>query len=330
MVGQPTSILWPQDRIAEETLILKRLKQGEHIDHFETIRVTKAKNQIDISTSIFPIRNRYGEMIGACSIARDVTERKLAERERGHLLKMERESRERAEDASRVKEEFLATLSHELRTPLTAVLGWSRMLLRGMLSDSDRTRALETIERNANLQSRLINDLLDVSRIISGKLSVEMRRVDLMVVMRDALEATRPAFEAKRITVDSMLDGSAVVSGDSARMHQVFWNLLTNAAKFTPHDGRVEIAIERASSNIQVVVRDNGIGIKPEFLPHVFERFRQADGSKSRQHGGLGLGLAIVKHLVEIQGGSVQAKSEGEGRGASFIVSLPLAGIGNE
>jgi len=149
-------------------------------------------------------------------------------------------------------------------------------------------------------------------------------------VMRDALEATRPAFEAKRITVDSMLDGSAVVSGDSARMHQVFWNLLTNAAKFTPHDGRVEIAIERASSNIQVVVRDNGIGIKPEFLPHVFERFRQADGSKSRQHGGLGLGLAIVKHLVEIQGGSVQAKSEGEGRGASFIVSLPLAGIGNE
>jgi signal transduction histidine kinase/ActR/RegA family two-component response regulator len=240
-------------------------------------------------------------------------------------LSREREARAEAEAASRMKDEFLANLSHELRTPLTAVLGWARLVRSAKLDTAGLERALDTIERNAQAQAQIVEDLLDVSRIITGKLRLDSQPADLPQIIEAALDSVRPAAEAKAITLTTDLDRTLRrVPADAARIQQVVWNLLANALKFTPRGGRISVTLARAGDEVRITVSDTGVGIRPEFLPHVFERFSQADPSTTRKHGGLGLGLAIVRHLVELHGGVVEANSAGEGQGATFAVILPL------
>ena len=259
-------------------------------------------------------------------IARDITRQKLAAGNREAVLEMERAARAEAERTSRMKDEFLATLSHELRTPLNAILGWAKLLHDGPNSPADLAEGLGIIERNARAQTRLIGDLLDMSRIVSGKVRLDVQRFDLAPVIEAALETVRPTAEAKSIRLQAVLDPVArPVSGDPNRLQQVFWNLLTNAIKFTPKGGRVQVLLERINSHLEVSISDTGKGIPADFLPHAFDRFRQEDSSASRQYGGLGLGLAIVKQLVELHGGGVRALSAGENQGATFVVTLPVA-----
>jgi signal transduction histidine kinase/DNA-binding response OmpR family regulator len=260
----------------------------------------------------------------------EIAERKQAEEERAKLLIRERAARAEAEQANQTKDEFLATLSHELRTPLSAILGWSHLVRSGKLDEGQLMRAFETIERNARSQSQLIDDLLDVSRIITGKLQIEARPLDLCGVIEAAGDAVRPSVEAKDIQFEMLLDAEAcVVRGDANRLQQIFWNLLSNAIKFTSTGGRVSISVTRVGPRVEVSVKDSGIGITSEFLPYIFDRFRQADGSTTRIHGGLGLGLSIVRHLLELHDGDIQVQSEGKDKGATFIVSLPLAPAGS-
>jgi signal transduction histidine kinase/CheY-like chemotaxis protein len=246
--------------------------------------------------------------------------------EREQLLAREQMARAEAETANRMKDEFLATVSHELRTPLNAIVGWAHMLRRGGLDEAAISRAVETIERNARSQAQLVEDILDVSRVITGKLRLNIGPVDMATVINAAIDSVQLAAESKSIRLEVTLDPLARhISGDASRLQQVIWNLLANAIKFTPTGGRVEVRLERAVANAQIQVSDTGEGINPEFLPFIFDRFRQADGTSTRRHGGLGLGLAIVRHLIELHGGTVHADSPGEGCGASFIIKLPLA-----
>lgn len=262
----------------------------------------------------------------ASELQLEIAERKQAEEERAELLISEQAARAEAEQANRTKDEFLATLSHELRTPLSAILGWSHLVRTGKLDEPQMTRAVETIERNARSQSQLIDDLLDVSRIITGKLQIETRPIDLCSVIDAASDAVRPAIEAKGIHFETELDAAGCfVPGDANRLQQIFWNLFANAVKFTPEGGRVRVELERGEQQVRVAVIDSGIGITSEFLPFIFDRFRQADGSTTRVHGGLGLGLSIVKHLVQIHDGSIEVESQGQDEGTTFTVSLPLA-----
>jgi PAS domain S-box-containing protein len=510
-VGQPVTMLIPADRSDEEPYILDRIRRGVRVDHYETVRRHKDGTIIDVSLTVSPVRDAEGRIVGASKIARDITARKRAEKElreqaevietvnrvgqtvaaeldphklvqavtdaatgitgahfgsffynlidergesfmlytlsgvpreafahfpmpratdlfgptfrgegtiligdvkqdprygknspyygmpEGHLpvvsylavpvisrtgevygglffgdpregvfteraariveglaaqaavamdnarlydaaqrarteaeqvaAEKERLYRE-AQESSRLKDEFLATVSHELRTPLTAILGWAHMLRTGQFTGDAAAKALETIERNARSQSQLIDDLLDVSRIITGKLRIDVRPVDPNSFIESAIEAVRPASEAKGVRVQRVMDtGVVTVSGDPVRLQQVIWNLLSNAIKFTPRGGRVQIRLERVNSHIEIAVSDSGSGIAPEFLPYVFDRFRQADQRTTRQHGGLGLGLAIVRHLVELHGGTVRAESPGEGQGSTFTVLLPVAPV---
>jgi signal transduction histidine kinase/ActR/RegA family two-component response regulator len=245
--------------------------------------------------------------------------------ERQALLLREQQARQEAEAASRAKDEFLGLLSHELRTPLNAILGWTRLLRTGNLTGEAFTRAIETIDRNASLQARLIEDMLDVSRIISGKLRLDAQPVDLTAVIHAAVDTSRPAADAKEIRIQIVLDfGAGSVLGDPVRLQQVVWNLLSNAIKFTPKRGRVQIQLERVNSHLEITVSDTGPGIDREFLPFVFERFRQADSTSSKKFGGLGLGLAIVRHIVELHGGTVEAANRSDEQGATFAVKLPL------
>ncbi len=453
VIGKPITILIPPDRLDEEPTILARLRAGERVDHFETLRVRKDGSVVNISLTISPIRNAAGEIIGASKIARDITPQKEAEEtlrvsnqrfrmmadsapvliwiadstkgrswfnkrwleftgraleqeqgfgwtqnvheddlthclqnyaegfdsrkpfrseyrvrradgmarwiieqatplfegptggfsgyigscvditeakqlqtEREETLKAERAAREEAERVGRLKDEFLATVSHELRTPLNAVLGWATLLRRLQPGSEDHARGLETIERNARVQGQIIADLLDMSRIISGKVQLDVQPLDLNEVINAALDAVRLSIEAKKLRLRVTLDARAGrLRGDPGRLQQVFWNLLTNAVKFTPSGGHIDVFMERANSHVEVSVEDSGMGIKPEFLAFVFDRFRQADSSTTRRYGGLGLGLSIVKHLVELHGGSVRVKSPGEGKGATFVVALPIS-----
>jgi PAS domain S-box-containing protein len=264
--------------------------------------------------------------IGFDGITIDVTARKKAETEREALLASERAARTEAERVSRTKDEFLATLSHELRTPLNAIVGWSQLLRGDQTTASDLSEGLEVIERNARVQAQLIDDLLDMSRIISGKVRLNVQPVDLPEVITASIASVAPAAEAKGIRIQKIVEPLAgPVLGDPSRLQQIVWNLLSNAIKFTPKDGRVQVILKLVNSHLEIVVSDTGAGIKPEFLPHVFERFRQADATTTRRFGGLGLGLAIVKHLAEMHGGDVRAASPGEGHGATFTVHLPLA-----
>jgi len=248
-------------------------------------------------------------------------------KEREELLASEQEARRIAELASRTKDEFLGLLSHELRTPLNAILGWSRML-NSQLDEATYLRAIDSIERNAKLQSRLIDDMLDISRIISGKLRLDAQSVDLTTVINAAVDTLRPAAEAKDIRVYVVLDYSAgVVLGDATRLQQVVWNILSNAIKFTPKQGSIQISLERINSHVEITVSDSGIGIEEEFLPFVFDRFRQADSTSSKKYGGLGLGLSIVRQLVELHGGTVEAQNREDVKGAVFTVKLPIMAV---
>jgi signal transduction histidine kinase/ActR/RegA family two-component response regulator len=249
------------------------------------------------------------------------------EAEREHLLRKERLAREAAEAADRTKDEFMAVVSHELRTPLNAVYGWARILQSGKLTDEARiARATDAIVRNADVQVQLIDDLLDLSRITSGKMRLDVLPVELPVVLQAAVDAVRPAAGAKGMQIDTVVDPNVrPMNGDPGRLQQVVWNLLMNAVKFSPDGARVELRLQRVDAHVEIVVSDTGKGIAPEMLPHVFERFRQADSSSTRAHGGLGLGLALVKHLVELHGGTVAAHSDGPGRGATFTVKLPFS-----
>jgi PAS domain S-box-containing protein len=448
-VGQPVTMLIPPDHADEEPAILARLRSGERIEHYETVRLRKDGTLVNISLTVSPIRSHDGSIIGASKIARNITERKRAEAmlreqaeiikqaydaiflrdsanaitlwnrgaeriygytqeealgrsphellkteppiplkeiyeslrrdgywegelkhtrkdgeqivvetrwatvrdERGEvksILEITREVTERkqaeekllqaaaekerlyreAQESSRLKDEFLATVSHELRTPLTAILGWAHMLRLGQFDGDSALKAFETIERNARAQSQLIDDLLDVSGIITGKLRIDVRQVDPNSFVEAAIEAVRPAAEAKGVRVQKIMDtGIVSVSGDPVRLQQVVWNLLSNAIKFTTRGGKVQVMLERVNSHIEIAVSDTGAGIAPEFLPHVFDRFRQADQRTTRQHGGMGLGLAIVRHLVELHGGVVRAESPGVGLGSTFTVLLPVAPV---
>jgi PAS domain S-box-containing protein len=253
------------------------------------------------------------------------TERKRAEERLAELLDSERAARGEAERANRLKDEFLATLSHELRTPLNAVIGWVRMLRSGRLDQDSAAHAMEVVERNAWAQKQIIEDILDVSRVITGKLQMNLTAVDLVATVDAALDAVRPAMEAKDIKIETILDSSLrLVSGDPDRLQQVIWNILSNAAKFTPTGGKVQIAVGQNNGQVEITVKDTGPGIDPAFLPHVFERFRQADGTTTRTHGGLGLGLAIVRHLVELHGGTIGVENRVDGPGAVFTIRLPL------
>ena len=258
-------------------------------------------------------------------LSKYITELQHSEEARGQLLLRAERARSEAEAANRIKDEFLATLSHELRTPLTSLLGWSSVLREAQRDEKVLSQGLEAIDRNAKVQAQLIDDLLDVSRIVSGKLNLEVRPLDISSVTRAAINVVRPAADAKNISLDYWAQpGLGAISADSARLHQIIWNLLSNAVKFTPHGGRISVRVEQDGVDARVTVQDTGQGIDPEFLPRVFDRFRQADSSTTRSFGGLGLGLAIVRHLVELHGGTVSAYSEGIDRGASFSATFPL------
>ena len=455
VIGKSITIILPPDHLDEEPQILARLRRGERIDHYQTVRMHKDGSRLDVSLTVSPVRNSKGDIVGASKIARDITPQKRAaealrvsdnrfrimadsapvliwmantartftwfnktwrdftgrpmdeelgfgwtqnvhaddlqncldtftqsfekrvpfrleqrlgrhdgtwrwvinqgtplyegvtgnfsgyvgsciditdirqaQSERDELLQAERSARTEAERLGHMKDEFLATLSHELRTPLNAILGWSALLRRLGPESPDYQRGLDTIERNARIQGQIVGDLLDMSRIISGKVQLDIEPLDLQQVLTAAIDSVRPSIEGKKLRFRTVLDARAArIRGDANRLQQVFWNLLSNAVKFTPSGGSIQVTLERVNSHVEVTVEDSGIGIKPEFLAFVFDRFRQADSTTTRRYGGLGLGLSIVKHLIEHHGGSVRVKSPGEGQGSSFIVALPVSAV---
>lgn len=291
-----------------------------------TTLVARDGREIPIEDSGAPIKDQDGKVIGVIVVFHDVSERRRTAREREQLLERERAARGAAEAADRFKDEFLATVSHELRTPLTSILGWAAMFNSGMVEEQNVRKAMTVIEHNARAQSRIVDDILDVSNVITGKLRIVLRPVALAPIIETALDALRPSAAAKTVTLTVSLDETAgLVAGDPDRLQQVIWNLVSNAVKFTPEAGRIEVRLARVDSHVEVSVSDSGIGIGEKFVPYVFERFRQADSSTTRAYGGLGLGLAVVRHLVELHGGTVSAESGGEGQGAVFTVRLPRA-----
>ncbi|MBD2122296.1 response regulator [Trichocoleus sp. FACHB-262] len=316
---------------SQQTLIEKFLGYTD-ITPFARVQVTQQREIQEVQfdsrwflVTVDPVFNSENIFTGAVYLLTDITERQRAEAERIQLLNREQKARTEAEAANRVKDEFLATLSHELRSPLNAMLGWTRLLNTRKFDEATTARAMETIERNARSQAQLVEDLLDVSRIIQGKLRLNVRPIELKAIIETALETAGPAAEAKEIRLQSVLDpGSGCVAGDSDRLQQIIWNLLSNAIKFTPKGGRVQIRLERVHSHVEIAVSDTGQGISSDFVPYVFDRFRQADSSITRSYSGLGLGLAIVRHLVELHGGTVEAYSPGPGEGSTFTVKLPL------
>ena len=285
------------------------------------------------NVTITAMRDEAGRLLGFAKLTRDLTERKrveaieLAGAERELLLDAERSARMEAQRATRIKDEFLATLSHELRTPLSAILGWTQILLRtDAIGAVDQRRAMEVIDRNARAQVQLIDDLLDLSRIMTGKIRLDLQQVSVPEVVQAAIDSALPIAAAKDIRLRSVVDPSrTMVNADGSRLQQVVWNLLTNAVKFTPKGGQVQVLVQRVNSHVELSVADTGIGISPAFLPLVFDRFSQSDSSTTRSHGGLGLGLAICKQLVELHGGSIRAASAGDGQGSTFFVQLPLS-----
>ncbi|MEH2046135.1 PAS domain S-box protein [Nostoc sp.] len=306
---------------------LETVLSGEQVT-YETQLPDKDGTNHYVNVTYIPQFSQEGKVAGFVALITDITDRKQAEQEREELLKREQAARADAETANCMKDEFLATLSHELRTPLNAILGWTQLLRTRKFDQATTGRALETIERNTKSLTQLIEDVLDVSRIIRGTLHLSMERVELVSLVEAAIDTVYPAAQAKEISIKCRFDPKVeVVVGDANRLQQVVWNLLSNAVKFTPKGGRVDLQLECIESYVQIRVSDTGGGIAAEFLPHVFERFRQADSSNTRSHGGLGLGLAIVRHLVELHGGTVLAESPGIGQGATFVVSLPMKAI---
>jgi PAS domain S-box-containing protein len=342
----------PEDRQIVFTEWSGYMREGREYSH-EFRFQTQEENTRWVHISSSPMVSDTGELLGHVGTVEDITERKQAEEARANFIR-EQEARRQAEAANRMKDEFLATLSHELRTPLNSMLGWAKLLRSRKFDETTTARALETIERNAKMQAQLIEDILDVSRIIRGKLHLNLRPVNLVRIIESAMDGVRPSAEAKGIDFSFVISAREpsnvskrqkaaksaesgksensknqhpkfLVYGDSDRLHQIVFNLLTNAIKFTPEEGKVEVQLKRDRTYAQVTVTDTGLGISTEFLPYIFDRFRQADSTTTRSHGGLGLGLAIVRHLVELHQGSVHADSPGEGLGATFTIKLPLA-----
>jgi PAS domain S-box-containing protein len=329
VVGKSIMVLIPHELYDEEQAILNRIRSGRSVDHYETVRLRKDGTLIDISLTISPIRDESGKVVGASKIARDITDEKRALEEKARLLEREQAAREEAETANRLKDEFLATLSHELRNPLNVVIGYSEILSRSDDVNSQFVnRAAEVIRRNALAQSQLVSDLLDLSRLQMGKLAINHEPVSLLTLLTDALETVKAEADAKQITLKlNASHDPFMMDGDPVRLGQIAWNLLNNAVKFTGPGGVITISLEPQGTGAQFVVEDTGQGIAPEFLPYVFEIFRQGDASSSRRQGGLGIGLALVKQLAEFHGGMVRAESEGVGRGAKFSVWLPLRDV---
>ena len=310
-VGRSITMIIPDEYLPEEQYVLARVRQGLGVDHYETIRRRKDGSRIEISLTVSPIRLPDGTVIGASKIARDITEQKRLQRA--------------AEDASRMKDEFLAVLSHELRTPLNTVLGYARMLRQDQfaLDDEQREKALEVLERNADALAKLVGDVLDTSRVITGKLHLKLERFALDRAVRDAVETVQPTADAKGIAIYATLPADVEVQGDPDRLRQVAWNLLSNAVKFTPSGGRVSVTIDHTVEQVVLKVSDTGIGITKEQMSMIFERFWQGEGGLTREHGGLGIGLALARHLVELHGGTITAQSDGTNNGSTFTVTLP-------
>ena len=311
IVGKSITTIIPPDRLPEEDFVLSQVRKAIPIEHFETVRRRKDGSLIDISLTVSPIKGKDGQVIGVSKIARDISERKrlLAE----------------LEESSRLKDEFLATLSHELRTPLNALMGYAQMLREGTIGEQGQGRALELIDRNARALVRLVSDVFDISTIVAGKARLKLEACDLRPVLEASIDVVRPALGAKRLSIVRDLEsGPATVLGDADRLQQVFWNLLANAVKFTPEGGRITLRLRKHDGTVRVSVCDTGAGISPDFLPYLFQRFRQANQRVDREFAGLGLGLALVRHFVELHGGTVQAASAGPGQGSTFDVSLPL------
>jgi PAS domain S-box-containing protein len=311
MIGRSIRAIIPADRQAEEDEVLRRIRVGDRVEHFETIRRHKNGTPVEVSLTVSPIHAPDGTIIGASKIARDIRERKALVRQ--------------LEEHSRLKDEFLATLSHELRTPLNAIMGYTRMLRSGTIKDDGRERALDLVERNANTLARMVSDVLDMSTIVAGRTRLTMQTCDLVAVVGAAVEVVRPTTQAKLLNLDLQMACAPVfVLGDPDRLQQAFWNLLVNATKFTPAGGTITVRVSSTDRQARVAVADTGVGIPAEFLPHIFERFRQGDTGTTREFGGLGLGLSLVRHFVELHGGTVSAVSAGLGSGTTFEVALPL------
>ena len=328
IIGKSVTTIVPPERLPEEEEILSRLRRGLSAERLETVRITKDGRRIPVSLTVSPLKDSDGNVIGVSKLIQDITDRQRIEEQRQQLLVRERSLRTQAESAGRMKDEFLATVSHELRTPLNAILGWATTLNRTQLDDLTERRGMEAIERNARAQAQLIEDLLDVSRIISGKMRLDVKPVVLTPIVEAAIDAVRPAADAKSIRLEMVINPDANhLRADEGRLQQIIWNLLSNSIKFTPAGGFVQVKIKRTPMMAEITVSDTGEGIEPEFLPFVFDRFQQADSSVTRRHGGLGLGLAITRHLVEMHGGTVEAQSEGEGHGATFTVKLPMQAV---
>jgi PAS domain S-box-containing protein len=325
-VGQSIMLIIPDDRRFEEQTVLARIRAGERVDHFDTVRRTKGGRLVEVSITVSPIADAAGRIVGASKIARDITDRRRVEDATARLLAREQEARNQAEALNRTKDELLATVSHELRTPLNSIFGWARMLQSTEMDEAARVRAINAIVRSASAQARLIEDLLDLSRIVTGQMRLDFEPMDLNAVVEGALESVRPAADVKGVVLAATLDRSiGLMEGAPDRLQQVMWNLVMNSVKFTPRGGRVDVSIRRGDGSVDIVVADTGEGIAPETLLHVFEPFRQEDSSSTRAHSGLGLGLTLVRQLVEHHGGTVRADSPGKGRGATFTVTLPVA-----
>ncbi len=316
IVGQHITTIIPLERRAEEDHVINEIRHGRRVGHFETVRCRKDGSLIDVSLTVSPIYASDGHIIGASKIARDISEQKRL--------------RQAVADASRAKDEFLAMLSHELRTPLNTVLGYSHMLQSGTLERPALDKALEAIIRNGDALTRLVNDVLDASRIVTGKMRLNPRVCDLAAVVQEAVETIQPAIMAKSQHLQVELGDGLIVTGDPDRLQQVLWNLLSNAAKFTPVDGTITVRAEAVGDRLVLEVADTGSGIPAEALPHVFERFWQADATHTRGHGGLGLGLSLVRHFIELHGGRVTAHSDGPGKGARFEIELPRIASGEK
>jgi signal transduction histidine kinase len=320
--------LHTDDRTAIEAAIETALQTGTYEAEYRLVRPDGRVVWITDRGRIVPnVEGPPERMVG---ISRDVTADKEAEQEREGLLREAHEACDRAERESRLRDEFLATLSHELRTPMNAILGWLSILDNGK-PIRDVYSALDVIRRNANLQAKLIDDLLDMNRLISGNIRLDTGTVDLGALLQTTILGLRPAADARGVQVIASVDsGVRELVGDARRLQQVLWNLVHNAIKFTSAGGRVAIRIQQTPDHLQFIVQDNGRGISPEFLPHVFERFRQEDGTSSRSTSGLGLGLSIAKHLVELHGGTIEGTSAGVGHGATFVVQIPTTGVTSE
>jgi PAS domain S-box-containing protein len=312
MIGRSIRTIIPPERQNEEDEVLARIRRGESIDHYETIRMRKDGSLIEVSLSVSPVRAPSGEIIGASKIARDISDRKQAVRE--------------LEEANRSKEEFLANLSHELRTPLNAILGYARILRTPGIDSGTRERAAEVIERNGKMLSKLVSDVLDISRIAAGKTRLNRRTCDIVAVLDAALDVVRPGADAKGVRLERDVPPEhPTVIVDPDRIQQVLWNLLANAVKFTPCAGVVTARLRLDPHALVIAVSDTGAGIERSVLPFIFQRFRQGEHGGNKEQAGLGLGLALVRHFVELHGGRVTASSEGPGRGSTFVVTLPTA-----